>query len=38
MIEAPRAMADSEDTTIRTFEFKLRANKSFVGVREPDYV
>jgi hypothetical protein len=30
MIEALRAMADSDNTAIKTFEFKLRANKSFV--------
>jgi hypothetical protein len=27
MIEALRATADSEDTAIKTFEFKRRANK-----------
>jgi hypothetical protein len=30
MIEALRAMANSEYTTIKTFEFKLHLNKSFI--------
>jgi putative transposase len=30
MIEALHAMADTEDTTLKTYEFKLRVNKSFV--------
>jgi putative transposase len=34
MIEALHAMANSEDTTIKTFEFKLRTNKSFVEACE----
>src|SRR5262245_45385628 len=34
MIEALHAMAHSEDTTIRTFEFKLRLNKSIVDACE----
>jgi hypothetical protein len=34
MIEALRAMPNSEDTTIKTFEFKLRANKQFVETSE----
>jgi putative transposase len=34
MIEALHAMANSEDTTIKTFEFKLRLNKSFVDACE----
>src|SRR5215475_3646768 len=34
MIGALHAMANSEDTTIKTFEFKLRANKSFVEACE----
>src|SRR5262249_16878861 len=34
MTEASHAMANSEDTTTRTFEFKLRANKSFVEACE----
>jgi hypothetical protein len=34
MIETLHAMANSEDTTIETFEFKLRANKQFVEASE----
>ena len=34
MIKALHAMANSEDTTIETFEFKLRLNKSFVEACE----
>jgi len=34
MIEALHAMAYSEDTTIKTFEFKLRINKAFVETCE----
>jgi putative transposase len=34
MTEALHAMANSEDATIKTFEFKLRANKSFVEACE----
>ena len=34
MIEAFHAMANSKDSTIKTFEFKLRTNKSFVEVCE----
>ncbi len=34
MIEALHTMANSEDTIIKTFEFKLRANKSFVEACE----
>src|SRR6516225_2011035 len=34
MIEALHTMAHSEDTTIKTFEFKLRINKSFVEACE----
>src|SRR5262245_59537053 len=34
MIEALHAMANSEDTTIKTYEFKLRLNKSFVEACE----
>jgi len=34
MIEALHAMADSEDVTIKTFEFKLRTNKIFVNACE----
>src|SRR5262247_1529474 len=34
MTEALHAIANSEDTTIRTFEFKLRLNKSFVDACE----
>ena len=34
MIEALHAMAHSEDTTIKTFEFKLHLNKSFVEASE----
>src|SRR5215813_9479263 len=34
MTEASHAMANSEDTTTRTYEFKLRANKSFVEACE----
>jgi hypothetical protein len=30
MIGALHAMANSKDTTIKTYEFKLRINKSFV--------
>ncbi|HKQ72137.1 MAG TPA: hypothetical protein VJ810_00310 [Blastocatellia bacterium] len=30
-------MANSEDTTIKTFEFKLRLNKSFVEACEREY-
>ena len=34
MIEALHAMAHSEDTIIKTFEFKLRINKAFVETCE----
>ena len=34
MIEALHAMADSEDVTIKAFEFKLRTNKIFVNACE----
>src|SRR5262249_15773690 len=34
MVEALRAVANSEDTTIKTFEFKLRVNKGFVEACE----
>src|SRR5262249_29531389 len=34
MTEALRTMANSEDTTIKTYEFKLRINKSFVEACE----
>src|SRR5215813_994877 len=34
MTEASHAMANSEDTTTRTYEFKLRLNKSFVDACE----
>src|SRR5215475_8732434 len=34
MSEALHTMADSEDATIRTFEFKLRTNKNFVEACE----
>ena len=34
MIKALHAMANSEDTTIETFEFKLRLNRSFVEACE----
>jgi len=34
MTETLHAMANSEDTTIKTFEFKLRVNKSFVEACE----
>src|SRR5262245_55803869 len=34
MIEALHAMANSENTTIKTFEFRLRLNKSFVEACE----
>src|SRR5215831_9847704 len=34
MIGALHAMANSEDTTIKTFEFKLRVNKCFVEACE----
>jgi hypothetical protein len=34
MIEALHVMANSKNTTIKTFEFKLRLNKSFVGACE----
>jgi hypothetical protein len=34
MIEALCARADSENTAIKTYEFKLRANKNFVDACE----
>src|SRR5262245_51219185 len=34
MIETLHAMVGSEDTTIKTYEFKLRVNKSFVEACE----
>jgi hypothetical protein len=34
MIGALHAMANSEDTTIKTYEFKLRLNKCFVEACE----
>src|SRR5262249_23879673 len=34
MIEALHALANSKNTTIKTFEFKLRVNKVFVEVCE----
>src|SRR5262244_1349177 len=37
MIGALHAMANSEDTTIKTFEFKLRINKSFVEACEREH-